>query len=109
MYRGLIQRRHEALSEEIHCEGWEGPAWAASLLIDCLYRLGVCYLRVGEKDNARHSLERYLALRAMCAGIYQGIYTAEDAETRLQKLATSDPSIIERALKEADEQLVGVS
>lgn len=61
----------------------EGMDWALQLINDVHYRMGRCYMHLGEKDLARVSFEKYLHNRRHGVG---SIYDAAQVKKELAKL-----------------------
>jgi len=62
---------------------WESKEWTQALKTDCLYRLGVCYQRLGKKRKAEHCFREYVDLLLM--GV-NGSYSLDDVEGHLRAL-----------------------
>jgi hypothetical protein len=81
IYGRLLGKGVEAVANE---ECGEGVPWAIGLLIDCCYRLGVCYEHLG---NAVAAAKHFMAYLILCtANNAKSIYTLEEALTRLRRL-----------------------
>jgi tetratricopeptide (TPR) repeat protein len=66
---------------------WESVAWADSLKTDCVYRIGVCYQRLGHPWQAKNYFRTYLNL--LSRGL-SGTYPADVVSRRIRNLPTSD-------------------
>lgn len=80
VYGWLILRGQHAIANN---ECGEGEEWAAGLIADCWFRLGLCYESLQDKAKAINCLEKYLGER------HEGLaslYTRKDAIRRLIKL-----------------------
>jgi hypothetical protein len=58
--------------------------WAKSLLTDCLYRLGCCYLDLGKQKAAAWCFREHLLHRTLGA---RSIYSIKDVREQLAKCA----------------------
>jgi tetratricopeptide (TPR) repeat protein len=79
IYTWLLQCKTTA--EEDPC--WEGPKWTDALKTDCVYRMGVCFRKLGKKQAAEHCLRQYVNL--LLTGI-EGTYSIEDVRKQIHKL-----------------------
>lgn len=61
----------------------EGLGWARSLINDCRYRLGLCYLRLGRRGPARRWLRAHLEHRAPGRS---SLYTLAEARRALRRV-----------------------
>ncbi len=85
LYTQLFERGSGQLKnpDEDALECWEGPAWTAGLIADCLFRAAGCLATLGDRSGAVNYYLRFLNFRDLGA---QGIYTREDARKELKKL-----------------------
>ncbi len=88
IYRGLLNKGPEKIAKG-PCG--EGLSWANSLMVDCIFSIGLCLQRMGKTDQAALFFGKFLELRAMWDG---GIYGFEDALDALGKFekANGKPS-----------------
>jgi tetratricopeptide (TPR) repeat protein len=66
---------------------WESKAWAAALKADCMYRLGVCFEGLNERDKAEQCFRKYFDL--LLVGI-AGTYSKEEVIQQIRKLLQKD-------------------
>jgi tetratricopeptide (TPR) repeat protein len=99
IYRTLIHKRPQMLANEPHGEGLE---WALSLLIDCLFRSGMCFQALGKRASALKCYRSFIEMRAQWSG---GIYTIEDAAKQLAKFEKPTADAVEREIRRAQELL----
>jgi hypothetical protein len=102
MYRKLIRRGPIAIGND---ECGEGLAWAISLLVDCVYRVGLCLEHLGKIADALLFYHNFLELRSGWQG---GIYSSEDAERRIARLAEHKPDYLERELGKLRRKMASV-
>src|SRR5262245_1195750 len=62
---------------------WESQEWTDSLKTDCVYRIGVCFQRLGKWQSAEHCFRQYINL--LLAGM-NGTYPIEDAARSIREL-----------------------
>jgi tetratricopeptide (TPR) repeat protein len=62
---------------------WESKEWAASLKVDCVYRLGVCFQGLRKKPVAEQCFREYVEL--LLRG-FDGSYPIEDAMRLIRNL-----------------------
>ncbi len=96
--RGLGQLKNP---DEDANECWEGPAWTASLLVDCLFKIAGCLATTGHQDRAVQVYRDFLSLVDL--GV-QGIYSREDALKRLRKLLRGKRARHEAAVKVMEQE-----
>jgi hypothetical protein len=92
MYRRLLRRGVDAIA---HDECGEGTRWAASLLCDCLYRLGTCYLDLGKTRAAAWCFREHLLRRTLGA---RSIYALKEVKQRLAECVKPDADFADREL-----------
>ena len=83
IYCNLIAKGPAKLADMEPCG--EGLDWALSLLIDCIFRGGVCLEHLGQNEKAIRWFQAFLKLRAEKDG---GLYEPEDALKRITKLSS---------------------
>jgi hypothetical protein len=84
IYRKLLQRGVAGIA---HGDHGEGTAWATALLVDCVYRIGVCFQDLRRPHHALHFLLAFLDLRSRCSG---SIYAPDEALARISRLLKQD-------------------
>jgi tetratricopeptide (TPR) repeat protein len=68
IYQGLVDRGVDSLA---YGECGEGRAWSRGLVADCLFRMGTCYVTLGDSGTAAECFKRCLSLRGPgCRSIY---------------------------------------
>ena len=65
---------------------WESKEWADALKADCMYRLGLCFERLGERGVAEHCYLQYMNLLA--TGI-EGAYSVDDVLGKIRRLSSN--------------------
>lgn len=83
IWKALLRRGVEKIAFD---ECGEGIRWAKSLLIDCLYRIGLSYARLGRKALAVKYIKKHIAQRK--PGI-PSIYSLKMVRKKLQQIANS--------------------
>ncbi len=101
-YRRLIQKGIRGVAHGHH---GEGAAWAVSLLLDSIYRLGLCYEALGADEEALEYLQHYLRLRRLWP---DSLYTPQDALRHLTRLV-SRPGKKRRRPKDVEQELEKVA
>ncbi len=77
---------------------WESEKWADSLKADCVYRLGVCWRKLGKTRRAENCFRQYLNL--LMLGI-EGLYDSNDVLRQIHKLHNGDKrQTVNRKLQE---------
>jgi tetratricopeptide (TPR) repeat protein len=102
IYRKLIRRGPVAVGND---ECGEGLAWAIALLVDCVYRIGLCLEHLGNIPEALLFYHNFLELRSEWK---EGIYSADDAERRVARLTAHKPDYLERELGKLRRDMAGV-
>jgi tetratricopeptide (TPR) repeat protein len=82
VYTWLLQCKTTAKQDPC----WESQKWTDALKTDCVYRMGVCFRRLGKKQEAEHCLRQYVNL--LLTGI-EGTYSIEDVRKQIHKLNVS--------------------
>lgn len=78
---------------------WESREWADSLKTDCVYRVGVCFRRMGLGESAENCFRQYINL--ILAGM-TGTYTIDDAAKCIRELhAGGHQKKVEREVRDA--------
>jgi hypothetical protein len=105
LYARLLRRGLQELKDpdEDANECWEGPEWTAALLADCLFRIGGCLAKAGNRDEA---LEAYQELLGLLDLGVQGIYSREDVLERLNRLAPSKKAKHDAAIRRLEKEVV---
>ncbi|MCI0643134.1 MAG: hypothetical protein L0Y72_31305 [Gemmataceae bacterium] len=70
----------------------EGFDWAHALLTDCVFRLGVCFERLGKKQEALEMLRYFLRLRPTEKG---SSYSLDDAAKKIAQLTSQTEKLSE--------------
>lgn len=99
IYQSLIAKGPEEIAEGHHGEGMD---WAIGLLVDCFFRVGICYQKLSRKGTAEKFLQRFMDLRAKWNG---GIHTLEEAASRIAQISNPNKRDMARQLTEAKELL----
>jgi tetratricopeptide (TPR) repeat protein len=79
IYKSLLESSVSA--EDDAC--WENKEWSEALKADCVYRLGRCFQKQGDKSAADFCYRQYIEL--LLAGI-EGTYSIEEARRHVQSL-----------------------
>ena len=77
---------------------WESRDWTESLKTDCVYRLGVCFQRMGQSGSAEHCFRQYINL--LLAGM-NGTWSVEDAKQHILKLEGKGKQRLAKEIREA--------
>ncbi len=65
---------------------WESKEWTDRLKTDCVFRLGICFQKLGKQSVALDCFRQYLNLLSI--GI-DGLYSAEDVMKRIHGLSST--------------------
>lgn len=65
---------------------WESKEWADALKADCVYRLGLCFEHLGNREVAEHCYLQYMNLLA--TGI-EGRYSVDDVLGKVRRLSSN--------------------
>jgi hypothetical protein len=103
LYRQLVRKGPAVIGTD---ECGEGIAWAVGLLIDCVYRLGLCCEQLDRISDALLFYHAFLDLRADWQE--SSISTAADAERHIARLAEQRPDYLERELGELRREMSAV-
>jgi tetratricopeptide (TPR) repeat protein len=79
IYTSLLKSRMSPQSDAC----WESDQWADELKTDCVYRIGVCFEHLGNRDRAEWCYRRYVQLTL--AGI-NGSYSLDGVMTRIRSI-----------------------
>ena|ERR1022692_4267473 len=96
-YAALI-RMYPAKFRDDDCG--EGAEWGSSLLLDCFFRIAVCFQKLGTDDLAKVFFEKYIQLRSV-EGSPPSLYAIEDAQKRIDKIQKKSSRSPDRILHEA--------
>ena len=77
---------------------WESAEWTDSLKTDCVYRVGICFRKLGERNSAENCFRQYINL--LLAGMI-GTYSVEQAASQIRE-ALGGEERIPRAKKIRD-------
>jgi len=80
----------------------EGYPWAMSLVVDSVFRIGLCLQSLGQTHAALSIFQKFLELRAIWDG---GIYDFTDAAQRIVALSGPSDKLINQEIKEANDLL----
>jgi tetratricopeptide (TPR) repeat protein len=82
IYTWLLESKKSA--REDPC--WESKKWAEALKADCVFRLGICFKKLGKKQKADQCFRQYVNL--LLSGI-DGTYSIEEAMRQVRSLTGS--------------------
>ena len=77
IYTWLLESKKS--STEDPC--WESKAWTDALKTDCVYRLGICFQKQGQKETAEDCFRQYIEL--LLTGI-DGSYSIDEAMRQIR-------------------------
>jgi tetratricopeptide (TPR) repeat protein len=105
VYLWLLRRGLEELEtpDEDANECWEGADWTRGLVVDSIFRLAGSLAKMGERDKAIEWYKRFLEL--VDYGMPPGIYSREEARSRLKKLGPGKkdlPNAMKRTIRELE-------
>jgi tetratricopeptide (TPR) repeat protein len=65
----------------------EGPLWFSAILLDCCFRLGICYQYLNKKEQAIYCLEKYVEMATRFPKLQaESLYSIDDVLARLDDL-----------------------
>jgi tetratricopeptide (TPR) repeat protein len=102
IYRKLIRRGPVAVGTD---ECGEGVGWGIGLLVDCVYRVGLCLEHLGRTSEALLFYHNFLDLRTCWK---EGIYAAVEAKRRIARLGKHQPDYLERELGKLRREMASV-
>lgn len=80
VFKRIIRKGVEKIA---YIDTWEGPIWAKSLIIDCIFRIGCCYKEMGKNKLAIQWVKKCLNSREK--GL-RCIYSVKEAKAELYKI-----------------------
>ena len=99
IYRSLLSKDPQKLAKG-PCG--EGISWTISLLIDCFFRLGLCFHEMGDDELALKSFLKFLEFRSHWT---DGIHSIQDATEEIAEIHPTSENI-ENDIKKATRQLI---
>jgi tetratricopeptide (TPR) repeat protein len=79
IYTSLLQSNKSPADDPC----WESPEWSDALKTDCVYRLGVCFQKLGKKPKAEVCYHQFLNLLSI--GI-EATYSIDDVKRQMRGL-----------------------
>ncbi|MBX3415278.1 MAG: tetratricopeptide repeat protein [Pirellulales bacterium] len=86
IYAALLRSKKSSADDPC----WESPRWTDSLKADCIYRLGVCFQKLGKLKESEAYYRRYLDL--LLAGVV-GTYTADEVTQEIRLAHASQAKV----------------
>lgn len=83
----------------------EGIDWMLSLLTDCMFRLGLCWERLGKRTKALRAYQGYLKMVSLGT---KSIYTLNQVQQQIRRLAQGGPDLRHHELASIQKQLAPV-
>jgi tetratricopeptide (TPR) repeat protein len=99
IYQALLKKGPRKIAKNPCAEGYP---WAMSLIVDCVFRIGLCLEGMGENKAALAFFQKFLELRAIWHG---GIYDFQDAAQRIVELSGSSDKLFNQEIKAANDLL----